>query len=226
MIPVVRGIAVCAVAMIFPASIAMAAVVGYSDLGSFSAALPGPATVLDFDAGPNGQLIPSGGTYGGITFSYSFSGVSLKVTDAGGAPSTSAPYFLGTNDADILLDGDDISFSFAPSQAFGISIISLDSLFDGDLWLRLGSFQMDLVAADVQATLSDGSSAWFLGVVSDSPISSIDLLTIGGGFFLYNLDDVRTAPAQVASVPEPSALLIFGFGLALLGVKTRFRPVA
>ena len=50
------------------------------------------------------------------------------------------------------------------------------------------------MAADVQQTLLDGSQVFFLGIVDDTnSFTSASVGTIGGGFFVYNVDDVITA---------------------------------
>ncbi len=63
-------------------AVANAVTTTYTDEASFLAALPGPASTLDFESAPAGTLIPSGSSLGGVTFTYSIFGLSLKVTDA------------------------------------------------------------------------------------------------------------------------------------------------
>ena len=54
----------------FCATSLQAAPVGYTVQTSFMAALPGPASVLDFDSMIYGDIIASGDTVNGITFTY------------------------------------------------------------------------------------------------------------------------------------------------------------
>ena len=98
----------------------------FTDSASFLASLPGPASTATFDSLTSGDVIASGGTADGITFTYNFGGVDLIVTDGtaagGGGPfdTTSSPNFLGTSDFDILLDGDDLTLGFTTAQAVGL----------------------------------------------------------------------------------------------------------
>ncbi len=78
----VRAIAAACVALAF-ANASHAIPVTYADSAAFLAALPGPATTVDFDSLASGTLVPSGGSVDGITFSYDFGGVQMAVTDIG-----------------------------------------------------------------------------------------------------------------------------------------------
>jgi hypothetical protein len=196
-----------------------AGLIGDTTLSDFLAAAPSGVATSDFDSSPE-STIPSGSSIGGITLTYDFGGVNVVITDGDGWSSTSDPNFLGTDDGDIFQAGDDIEFSFTARNAFGISVISLDPLLDGDLFLNLHGFHLDLSAADIQATLADGSNVWFLGVISDAPFTSIDLQAASIGQFLYNLDDIRTA-----TIPEPGTMTLFSMGTVVLAVRTiRRRP--
>ena len=56
-------------------------------------------SVVDFDTSPTG-IVASGSSVGGITFTYDFGGVSLKISDV--YDTTSPDNFLGTDDSDNL----------------------------------------------------------------------------------------------------------------------------
>ncbi len=188
--------------------------VTFTNQAAFTASLPGPATTLDFDGLSAGTLIPSGTTLDGITFDYDFGGVSMKVTDV--FDTTSPPNFLGTDDADVFQDGDDFDLLFAPVQAIGLYFITADDLLDGDIGLSAAGVTASLVASDVQQVLGDGSSVYFLGIIDDmGSFTSASVDTVGGGFFLYNVDDIVTA------VPEPGTCLLVSAGLAWLGMRRR-----
>lgn len=197
----------------------------YTDQASFLAALPGPANTLDFDSVAAGTLIPSGTTVGDITFNYNFGGVSMAVTDGnqfgGGGPfaTTSPPNFLGTDDADILQDGDNFDLSFAPVNAIGMFFITADVMFDDDITLSAGGTSVALNTLDAGSDLGDGGIPYFLGIIDDtSPFAMASITTIGGGFFLYNVDDITTAV-----VPLPGALWLFGSGLiGLLAFRRKY----
>ena len=68
-----------------------------------------------------------------------------------------------------------------------------------------------LEATAVHTVLGDGSRVYFLGIV-DSTDSFLDaaVTTVGGGFFLYNIDDIVTA------VPEAESGLLLGLGTCLI----------
>jgi len=194
----------------------------YTSSAAFLAALPGAPSIADFDGLTSGDVIPSGGSADGITFTYAFGGVDLIVTDGsaagGGGPfaTTSAPNFLGTTDFDVLLDGDDLVLGFATASAVGLFIVTAevpgDTLFDGDLGLSAAGTTAYLDVDAVEQTLSDGGIVFFLGVID--PAASFTTASLdgfgGGGAFAYNVDDVVTA------VPEPSSALLLGLGLLIL----------
>ncbi len=172
--------------------------IAYSGLAEFTAALPTEPTVLDFDKMPAGMTIEDAGSAGGITFEYDFDGLSMKVTHL--YATTSAPNFLGTGDGGMFHDGDDFTLSFSPGSAIGLFFISADPLLDGDIWITAGEATASLVAKDVHATLTDGSRVYFLGLVDDQvAFSSVTIRALAGGFFLYNVDDIITAPARTAA---------------------------
>ena len=210
-----------AASLAFP-TIAGAVPTAYTSAAAFLAALPGAATTANFDGLASGDVIASGGSADGITFTYAFgSGVELIVTDGsaagGGGPfeTTSAPNFLGTTDFDVLLDGDDLGLGFATANAVGLFIITAevpgDTLFDGDLGLSAAGATAYLDVDAVEQTLADGI-VFFLGVIDpDASFTTASLDGFGGGgAFAYNVDDVVTA------VPEPSSALLLGLGLLIM----------
>ena len=158
---------------------------------SFDAALPEGTIVneLNFDSLVAGSTVSNGETIQDIQFSFDFGDVLLSVVDSG--TTTSSPNFLGTNDLDLLQDGDNIDFIFPDAIAVGLNIISADELLDDDLTLTFLDVPVSLVGLDVEQTLSDGSTVHFLGITStDESAITASLATIGGGFFLYNIDNI------------------------------------
>jgi hypothetical protein len=170
----------------------------YTDQPTFNAALPGASIALDFDSAAADSLIPSGSALDGITFSYALDGVQLKVsTTSGGYSTTSGSQFLGTDDADILQDGDTITLTFAPVSAIGLYVISNDTMENNDVTLSAGGATVDLLETAPQGgPLGDGSAVYFLGVIDEqATFSTATLSTAGNGEFLFNTDDIVTAQA-------------------------------
>ncbi|MEL7451092.1 MAG: hypothetical protein AAFN78_17890, partial [Pseudomonadota bacterium] len=80
-------------------------------------------------------------------------------------------------------------------NAVGLSITSIDALEAGDLTLLAGGTTVDLDPEAIQSILSDGAREYFLGIVSSVAFSSIRFRTVGGGYFLYTIDDITIARA-------------------------------
>lgn len=201
-----------------------AALLTFTDQASFLASLPGAANTRNFDSQAAGTLIPSGSAVDGITFTYDFGGVQLAITDGnqfgGGGPfnTTSGSNFLGTNDRDVLQDGDEFSLSFAPVNAIGMNFITADLMFDDDIILSAGGASIGLNVLDAGVGLGDGGIPFFLGIIdTTNTFTTADIFNIGGGFFLYNVDDITTAV-----VPIPGALWLFMSGiLGLFAVRRK-----
>jgi hypothetical protein len=186
------------IAGVLLAGLAQAAPQAYTDQSTFIAALPGASTTLDFDSAPADSLIPSASALSGITFSYALDGVQLKVsTTSSGYSTTSGSQFLGTDDADILQDGDSLTLSFGAVNAIGLYVISNDVLEDNDLTLTAGGGTAALVKTATQgAPLGDGSVVYFLGIIDDQvPFDTASLNTAGNTAFLFNVDDIVTVLA-------------------------------
>lgn len=193
---ILLGSAVCGVATADP--------VVYADQAEFTAALPRSPHILDFDQMAAGTTIADAATAGGITFSYDFEGLAMKVAHL--YATTSSPNFLGTGDGGMFHDGDDFSLTFAPGSAIGLFFISADPLVSGDIKVSAGGATASLDATRVQDTLPDGSRVYFLGVVDTAaPITQARVEALAGGFFLYNVDDILTAPLDAPSfaINEP-----------------------
>jgi hypothetical protein len=184
----------------------------YSNQVQFSAALPAEPSILDFDRLNSGTTIADTSSAEGITFSYDFQGLRMKIAHL--YATTSAPNFLGTNDGGVFHDGDDFTLSFLPGSAVGLHFISADPLIDGDLTVTAAGVTASLDVDDVQETLPDGSRVYFLGIIDDqASFRQAKIVALAGGFFLYNVDDIMTVPAaatqasksneSAANVPQP-----------------------
>jgi hypothetical protein len=96
-------------------------------------------------------------------------------------------------------DGDNFMLSFPPGNAIGLFFISADPLLDGDISVTAGSVTAELIAENVHATLTDGSRVYFVGIVdAQTAMTSAHIEALAGGFFLYNVDDIITAPVSEA----------------------------
>ncbi|MAF84857.1 MAG: hypothetical protein CL797_12255 [Chromatiales bacterium] len=188
---------VCAVFSIATIGTSSAEPVTYSGLAEFILALPSEPNILDFDLMPAGTTIEDSASAGGITFEYDFDGLPMKVAHL--YATTSAPNFLGTGDSGMFHDGDNFMLSFPPGNAIGLFFISADPLLDGDISVTAGSVTAELIAENVHATLTDGSRVYFVGIVdAQTAMTSAHIEALAGGFFLYNVDDIITAPVSEA----------------------------
>jgi hypothetical protein len=206
-------------------------VVAYTDRSAFLADLPGgtPVTTLDFESHAAGTPVTS---LGGITFSFwNPWGDGLMVSSGFGT--TSGTRYLGTDFDDNenqIEAGDEIDFSFASGvSAVGLSIISGDALWPGDLWLETTyNGQEWQVSNETTFTpLSDGN-AYFLGLRTSNggALSAVRLRSnpAADEAFFFNVDAITTSGAQVVAVPEPSPFILAGTaGLMGLGYAWRRR---
>ena len=203
------------------AETAQATPVGYTDYSSYMAALPGSASTLDFDSLSSGYIISDGDTIGGITFIYNFGSVQMMVSDA--FDTTSPENFLGTDDANVFQDGDDFNLSFGPVNAIGMFFITADLMDDNDITLSAAGTSVGLSVADAGADVGDEGIPYFLGIIDDTnPFTTASIDTNGGGFFLYNVDDITTSLS--ASVPDVSVIWLLGpslVGIAMFRRKIR-----
>ncbi len=192
--------------------------VTFTDPALFSAALPGPAQVLDFDALAPGTLLPSGSTQGGVTFNYSIAGLTMKVVDS--FSTTSGANSLGlTGGDDAFLDGDTFDLAFSSSvRALGMFFITSDAALASEILLATPVGTAGNSATPFQV-LPDGGIAYFVGLIATDLFSTaqVDFASDGETNFAFNVDDITTA------VPEPNTIVLLAFALAALGVHGRAR---
>lgn len=199
----------------------------FTNSAEFLAALPGPASIVDFDAVDAETLIPEGAAFEGITFTTN-TGLDLIVSDH--FDTTSPLNYLGVADgfSNEFFSGHELTFSFARRvQAFGLSIIaSPGDVFAADFQLVASSGSAFNVAPP-ERILSDGGEVFFLGVINPTGFASAQLISFGdpdadAPFFGFNVDDLTTV-----AVPEPATFALVGLGLlALCGRKAAFRTAS
>ncbi len=195
---------------------AWSATMTFTDPALFSAALPGPAQVLDFDALAPGTLLPSGSTQGGVTFTYSIAGLTMEVVDT--FSTTSGTNSLGlTGGDDAFLDGDTFDLAFSSSVlALGMFFITSDAALASEI-LVVTPIGTAGNSATPFGVLPDGGIAYFVGLIGTGLFSTaqVDFAADGETNFAFNVDDIATA------VPEPWTALLVGFGAVSLGVLRR-----
>jgi hypothetical protein len=193
----------------------------FTDRASFDAELSNLSSpdirVLDFENSSVNDLIPSGSTLEGITFTYLISDgqggfIDMKVADQ--FDTTSGSNYLGLDDPgnfNQFIAGDAFNLNLGGGfNALGLYFITSDPLFAGDILLRtaLGTAVNSSVEESI---LGDGGFLYFIGLVS--PDLSFGLAEIrfdpaAVGTFLYNVDDIVTA-----KVPAPATLMLLFVGL-------------
>ena len=199
---------------------AAAGTLTFTDQAAFFAALPGTPSTLDFEAVPVHTAVPSGATISGISFDYSLGGLTMGIVDD--FDTTSGRQSLGQNDPgnfDQFVAGDGFELDLlAPAAGVGLYFITTaDPVFAGDIQLVTPAGTA-LNAGTPNLTLPDGGTAYFVGLISDTPFSQAGVQFDPGavGAFLFNVDDITIADPAASAAPEPSGWLLCGGALALL----------
>lgn len=193
--------------------------IGYTNYNDFMNALPGEASVLNFD-NMYGNVVESGDTIDGITFNYSpyYKDKLLAGSLHFMTPTTSGFGSLGStsmyND-EMLAHG--FSLAFEPVNAIGMYFI-VDSMSYVDLFsldIRVGNFAVN--ADYFGATdLSWGYTAYFLGIIDDqNTFTQADIAPFTTPTMFYKVDDIITAAAP-SPIPVPSSIFLIGAGLLSL----------
>ena len=115
---------------------------------------------------------------------------------------------------------DTFTFGFdQPIRAFGITFSSTFANHDGDYLLTTNSGEV--IPSFFDPLFPGFGLGQFAGFISDDPFNRVTVSSTANA--LYGMDDLVSA----RPVPEPSTLLLFGTGMALV-VRTirRRRPSA
>jgi hypothetical protein len=215
----------------------------FTDTTAFLNALPGPAGVLAFDGLPGGTdlsgvtLNVTGGPGTGIVFPDSvldWQGTPLRLQVVAGNPTSSPANSLGLFDPgnyNSIGGGTFIDLGLtAPVNAFGLSFITPDALYDDDIRLIAGNETASLLLGDRTLVGTFGGNpyyGYFLGIVaSGSGFNSASIRYGAGtdGAFFFNADDLTLAVASTAAPAPGTPLLILGGALAALARRQRSSP--
>ncbi len=189
-----------------------AAPAAYTDYDDFMAALPGTASVLDFDDMMFNETIWNGRTVEGITFNYDYSSnIRLETVyshPSYSMPTTSYPFVLGTNNFWMNnMITQHLSLSSEPVNALGMYFITNWGI-PPDLYINSNYYRANW---SDRVELGSGFGAYFIGMIDDqNSFTEASISWMGDPFAV---DDIITARAEVPSVPVPSALLLLASGL-------------
>jgi len=217
--------------LVFPGA-SHGAVSAYTSQSSFLAATAGdlqPQTV-NFDNLPALTLFPSGSGTGGLTFSYALSGTPVPTLQVDtGFSTTSGSNYLGLNNGNGAFytgtqDGFTIQFNH-PVNAVGLYVIAGGGVAAGDFTLTLAQGSVSNSGVP-DVVFADGSTAFYLGLVSSGSNASFSSATLSSGtptsqFYAFNVDDISSA---VSPVPEPASVWLMVLGLGLLSRLYAGRP--
>ena len=216
---------------------AHSAVMTYTDSTAFFAALPsvGSSLTLDFESQTPGHEVVSGGTLGGITFTYTIDGGALNMIVSSGFDTTSPDNYLGTNDPhdEIFLAGDAFTMTFGRTvNAIGLFVIAtpFDSI-GGDFVITVLNGSVTNSADKI--IFPDEGEAYFIGLIDTVGFTSAEFTSPTFETSEFNVDDITIAAPCIASsvaiacsspvtgVPEPGTMALFGLGVLAMGVARR-----
>ncbi|GJL56436.1 MAG: hypothetical protein NPIRA02_35680 [Nitrospirales bacterium] len=216
--------------LLFASAGVHAATFGFTDRSAFQTALPGQTSVINFDDVDAGTSIQDGVPFQGTRFTSNVDNIPGREGLLVSAEflTTSPLNYLGVNDgfSNEFLFGDELTLNFTqPVRAVGLLVIAgPDAALANDFLLTAGGGSV-FNSGIPEQRLFDGGEVFFLGLINDQGFSTAQLISFGDQIDTslgFNVDDISTAaPSNAAPVPEPSAVLLFGTGLLLLGGVAR-----
>ncbi|MCH8179605.1 MAG: hypothetical protein IIA02_07465 [Proteobacteria bacterium] len=207
---------------------AQAAMLGYTSGSSFDAAIASSSyqanTLVDFEAAGH----PLGTAPWRATGILAAGGAPQTVANSG-LWTTSGVSFLGGADIGNLgqfSSGDSLTFQLTqPTHAFGLYVITGGDVIEGDLSLSANGLTVNNGPQSQALSDGQGSHAHFLGLRADAfndGFTTVSLTSNGGFFFVFAVDDVRSA--ALSAVPEPTGALLGLLGA--IGTFAATRPRA
>lgn len=202
---------------------AHAAVTGYTTQVSFAAAAAalGQVQTVDFEAAAAGTTFAAGSGTSGLVFSGFSASIGSELMRVGNRfTTTSGTRYLGLNNAnDAFYAGDAFTIQLGRQvSAVGLYLITGPGVLAGDFTLALDATRLVVNGAAPDRTLSDGSTAYFIGLSESDPsrsFSSVRLSSVAGPLTVFNVDDITSA------VPEPGAWLLLLAGLGAVVQRAR-----
>jgi hypothetical protein len=222
------GLTVCGLLSL--ASLANAQIMLFYDRIAFTAALGGlAARTDDYEAYPPGPLA-LGDRRG--DFLYSFD---PAISQPAVVPGGFGGQALGGTPFDVFVGGDTVTLAFAPIapskntrlRAFGADFLyapSFDTIPADTYRISIGDGKAAGQFIGNLDSIDPGGGSFFLGILANqrSAFTQVNLFSVqtDPAFLVpaYQVDDLI-----FAAVPEPSALTLFLFGSALLGLSLRRR---
>lgn len=207
-----------ALVQLFLSTCVFAAPVTFNDYDDFMAALPGSASVLDFDSQHWLQRINPGDTIEGITFDYP--GPETLMVNFFPIGSTSAFLNLGTtNTSNDNWISSMLPLSFEAQNAIGMYFLMPDQFMSDSVSINVNGQTLFRDSINNGQQLLDGEWAFFFGLI-DEENSFTEALV--GSQYNYGIDDIVTAKNDLPQIPEPSTILLLGIGLlGFAGVSRR-----
>lgn len=210
---------------------AHSAVTTYTDQAAFLAALPGgaPPFTLDFEAQTPGDVVLSGDTLGGITFTYSIDdgdGGFLNMIVSSAFDTTSGDNYLGLDEApdNTFIAGDGFTMTFGGTvNAVSLFVVSTPGDAEaGDFTIEAGLGSVS--NSGIFTILPDEGEAFFIGLIDTDGFTSAEFLSNFLGTSEFNIDDIDPEPFDTpppTGVPEPGTMALFGLGVLGMAAARR-----